>query len=146
MRSMLACPNLLFHNQLWSCMLEKHLSWSSYFEIFSLVCPVKMVLSFLISLIMQWDASKITLKPLSQSWLMLKRLCFKPSTKKTLSIREDVSLPMLPWPMILPFALSPKVTYPFFLFIRKANLIHLRSCVLSIYYPRTTYPSLKPTI
>ena len=59
---------------------------------------------------------------LSQSWLMLKRLCFKPFTNKILSIREDVSLPMLSWPMILHFALSPKVTYPLFLFVGKTNL------------------------
>ena len=50
------------------------------------------------------------------------KVMFKPSTNKTLSIREDVPLPMLPWPMILPFALSSNVTYPPFLFVRKANL------------------------
>ena len=50
-RFMFTCPNLIFHNLLSLCMLEKHLSWPSYFEIsvvytFSFIWPMKMILSF----------------------------------------------------------------------------------------------------
>ncbi|KAM7506732.1 hypothetical protein LguiA_017185 [Lonicera macranthoides] len=52
---------------------------------------------------------------------MLSKLCFKPSTNRTLSIQVEC-LPTLPIPMILPLALSPKVTFPPFLGIRLKKL------------------------
>ena len=55
-------------------------------------------------------SSKTTLKRLSQSWLTLKRLCLRPSTKTTFSIKGDVPSLTLPIPMIFPLASSPKVT------------------------------------
>ena len=61
---------------------------------------------------MQALDSNLIIYPLSHNWLMLKRLCFKPSTNKTSSIKKLDLLPMVPLPMILPLLLSPKVTYP----------------------------------
>ena len=43
---------------------------------------------------------------------MLSRLCFKPSTSKIFSIKEDEVIQILPIPMILPLPLSPNVTLP----------------------------------
>ena len=53
----------------------------------------------------------ITLYPLLHNWLMLSKLCFKPSTKRTSSTMKEDTLPILPIPMILPFELSPNVTF-----------------------------------
>jgi len=50
----------------------------------------------------QVKSSKTTLKLLSQSWLMLKRLSLRPSTKITFSIKGDDPIWILPIPMIFP--------------------------------------------
>ena len=49
------------------------------------------------------------------------KIMFQTSIRKTFSIRDEELLPIKPCPMILPFLLSLKVTYPHFLLVRKAN-------------------------
>ena len=63
------------------------------------------------------SSEKEILNPLTHNWLILKRLCFKFLTNKTLEIRGKSGVPtllMLPFPMIYPLELSPKVTEPLF--------------------------------
>ena len=50
---------------------------------------------------------KVTSSPLSQSWLMLSRLCFNPSTKSTFWMVRLPLTPMSPLPIIFPLLLSP---------------------------------------
>ena len=61
---------------------------------------------------LQANSSKITLKLLSQSWLIRKRLCLRPSTETIFSSKKDEPILMLLIPIIFPLELSPKVTVP----------------------------------
>ena len=75
--------------------------------------------------IVQVLASKLTLYPLSHSWLMLRRLCFSPSTYSTFSIVVESLVPTSPLPRIFPLLLSPYVTYPSALSFRFMNWVTL---------------------
>jgi len=107
--------NLLCHNQEFSLKAFKHVALQSKFNI-SIIYALfsrnleRMQVSVLPSKILQAESSKITLKPQSQSWLILKRSCLRPSTKTTFSINRDEPTLMLPIPIMLPFESSPKVT------------------------------------
>ena len=49
------------------------------------------------------------------------KIMFQTINNQTISIRDAKLLPIKPCPMILPFPLSSKVMYPYFLLVRKAN-------------------------
>ena len=85
------------------------------------LCPWNLTSLDSISTISHFLDSKITLWPLSQSWLIISKLWFKPSTRSTLLIELDEFSSILPYPMIFPLSLPLNVTLPPFLFDRKIN-------------------------
>ena len=119
---MIAWPNLWCHSQLASMTLVsiaiRHWPYCigrssrSIMQMFPCLCPMS-IISLSSSLeTMHIDDSKITLNFLSQNWLILSKLCFKPSTSKTFSMKEEGVILILPLLIIFPFPLSSKVTFP----------------------------------
>ncbi len=66
---------------------------------------------------------------LLNNWLILSKLCFKPSAKSTSSIMREDSLPILPIPMIFPFELSPNLTFPPSYSASGVNFLSLVMCL-----------------
>lgn len=133
----LACPNLLCHKEL------SFFNGRKIFYIFLFVLIIKIhginfpilfaknkgILLSLTLYIKHIFYSNITLFPLSQRWLILNKLCFKPSTSKILWILEN-SVHMSPWQVILPFlvvSIGDKSTI-FGSVARKRWVITGRSC------------------
>ena len=113
---MLAWPSFLCQIQHSSFVAYKHFtlfankSSRSTIYIFSYLWPTNMI--FYSSLTIHLDDSNITIYHLSHSWLILSKLCFNPLTSYTFSIIVKWALPTFSAPIILPMALSPKVTKP----------------------------------
>ena len=110
-KSMLACPSLLCHSQLISFSLASFAirHWLKCdmllrSTIYTLPClfPTNTIPLSIGLVMIHMLVSKQTFNPMSHSWLMLIRLCFRPLTKSTLSMKVEGEIWTLPIPMILP--------------------------------------------
>lgn len=72
----------------------------------------KLYFKVILSSIMHSSLLQLILSPLLHSWLMLRRLCFNPSTYNTSSIVVNGWVPTFPIPIIIPLLLSSYVTNP----------------------------------
>lgn len=112
-KSKLTCANRLCQSHESSLMETRHLALvkdtsfkSSMYTLFTLY-PLSTSFFLSLCLIMQQSFENDTLYPLSHNWLILMRLCLRPSTKRTSEIVVNEGLPTLPFPSISPLLLSP---------------------------------------
>ena len=88
----------------------------------------------------QEKSSKIILKPLSESWLILKRLYLRPPTKTTFSIKGDESISTLLIPTILPFESLQRWRWHLHdTLIVLQSYWYPKSCALSNHYQGITF-------